>query len=78
LADTDKKELWRIIARAECPKRSHDCARCVIRPKCVERAKLAAENIRKVYILTTRRDDSLFVHANINDIPEAEVVDTHA
>jgi hypothetical protein len=78
MPDTDKNELWKIIARAECHKKTHDCLRCLMRPACIERAKLAAENIRKVYILTTRRDDSLFVHANINDIPEAEVVDTHA
>jgi hypothetical protein len=45
-----------------------------MRPKCVERAKLAAENIRKVYIITTRRNDSIFVQATLNDIPEAEVV----
>lgn len=75
MSDTDKNELWKIIARACCPKRTHDCMRCIMRLKCVERAQLAADNIRKVYIITTRHDDSVFKQASLNDLPEAQVVE---
>ena len=46
-----------------------------MRPKCVERAQPAADNIRKVYIITTRTDDSIFKQAMFNDLPEAIVVE---
>ena len=76
MSETDRNELWKIIARAECFRKDPDCMHCATRTRCVERAKKAADNIRKVYIITTRNDDSIFKHANLNDIPEAEVTET--
>ena len=78
MASTDKNELWKIIARAECMKSVHNCLNCTLRPKCTERAQKAAHNNRAVYIVTPRDHDSLFAQANLNELPEAEVVETVA
>jgi len=78
MTDTNKNQLWKIIARAECPKKDHNCEHCAIRTRCVQGAQQAADNIRAVYIVTPRDHDSLFAQANLNELPEAEVIESEA
>jgi len=73
-----KNEPWKIIARACCPRVTHDCLHCSIRPKCTERAKTAVLNLQTMYILSPKGDFSIFTQAELRSIDEAEVIETPA